>query len=392
VTERRALEEQFRQSQRMEAVGQLAGGVAHDFNNLLTVINGSCAMLAESLPANSSLHEELTEISRATDRAVSLTRQLLAFSRRQLLAPRVLDLSDSLRAMEPMLRRLLGEHIEIVARSAPDVAPIKADPGQIEQVILNLAINARDAMPEGGTLTFDLANAPNAPRPAGSDAAEGPHVLLSVTDTGTGMDAATAARIFEPFFTTKPMGKGTGLGLATVHGIVRQSGGTISVYTELGRGTTFKVSLPQANGAVESAPPKIITAARSSTETILVVEDDDGLRRQVVRMLEREGFHVLSAGTPNDAMHLARAHPDGIDLLLTDVVLPEMNGRALAEQLVARFPRMKVLYMSGYTDDAVVERGVREHEVHFVQKPFDPASLARKVAEVLGQRPATTVV
>ena len=387
VTERRALEEQYRQSQKMEAIGQLAGGVAHDFNNLLTVIRGFGSMLAESIAPGTNQHDEIKEILRAADRAAALTRQLLAFSRRQVLAPRPLMIAESLRTVEPMLRRLIGEHIDFVVRANPDVGQIVADPGQIEQVVMNLCVNARDAMPDGGTLVVEVTNVDLGPshERRGTDLLAGSYVMLSVTDNGVGMDAATTSRIFEPFFTTKGPGKGTGLGLSTIHGIVQQSGGTITVFSQPGQGSTFRAYFPRADDATARPLPRIAARPRSGSETVLIAEDDAALRKMAVRVLETAGYRVLAAGTPRKAVALARIEAGAIDLLLTDVVMPEMSGRSLAEHMSAMFPKLRVLYMSGYTDDAVVRRGILAHETQFIQKPFAQEDLLIKVREVLDQ-------
>jgi two-component system cell cycle sensor histidine kinase/response regulator CckA len=386
VTEHRTLEDQYRQAQKMEAIGQLAGGVAHDFNNILTAIEGYCTLITEELPADSPVQADLLEIHRAAERATSLTRQLLAFSRRQILDPRVLDLRDSLKTMAPMLKRLIGEDIEVVVRSPDDIGRVKADPGQIEQVVLNLALNARDAMPRGGTLLLEVAevlldesyarhHAPTKP---------GRYVMLAVNDTGAGMDATTQARVFEPFFTTKENGQGTGLGLATVYGIVKQSGGYIWLYSELGRGSTFKVYLPRIEDAAEMPVAQPAPGSLRGSETILVVEDEDSVRELVRRALERCGYRVLIAPTPNQALEIASVETETIHLLLSDVILPQMSGSTLASQIVPDHPGMRVLYMSGYTDSAIVHHGVLSQGTPFLQKPFTAEALARKVRDVLG--------
>jgi two-component system cell cycle sensor histidine kinase/response regulator CckA len=389
VTERRKLEAQARQSQKMEAVGQLAGGVAHDFNNLLTAILGYAELLAPRLRADPSGLEEVAEITKAGERAASLTRQLLAFSRRQVLEPKVLDLNASVRSVEKMLRRLIGEHIDLVATLDSSLAPVRADAGQIEQVILNLVVNARDAMPDGGKITIETANVEHDDAYARQHVTgqPGKYVMIAVTDTGIGMDAATQSRIFEPFFTTKAKDKGTGLGLSTVYGIVKQSGGYIWTYSEVARGTTFKVYLPRVEGvaeAIESPSPKI-PAARA-TGTILLVEDDASLRKLALTILKGIGYTVLDAGTGADAIEITRKHTGTIDLVLTDVVMPEMSGPDLVSALRAARPGVPVLYMSGYTDDAIIRHNVLEPGVAFLQKPFTPASLARKLREVLDAR------
>jgi two-component system, cell cycle sensor histidine kinase and response regulator CckA len=385
VTERIRLEEQYRQSQKMEAVGQLAGGIAHDFNNLLTAIEGYCMLLAEGLPPDSPHQAHLAEVRRAADRATGLTRQLLAFSRRQILEPRVLDLRESLRSMEPMLRRLIGEDVEVTVRAAKATGRIKADPGQIEQVILNLAINARDAMPKGGRLTFELADDTMTESDArnGATIVPGRYIRLTVTDTGEGMDESTSARVFEPFFTTKHKGKGTGLGLSTVYGIVKQSGGYIWVDSEPGKGATFNVYLPRVDEAVEPTVLRQPSNSLKGSETILVVEDEEAVRTLVRKVLERYGYRVLSAPTPKDAADIAATTTENISLLISDVVLPQMSGRAVADQILPSKPGMRVLFMSGYTDNAIVHHGVLDEGTPFIQKPFTPQGLARKVREVL---------
>jgi two-component system cell cycle sensor histidine kinase/response regulator CckA len=383
--ERHALEEQYRQSQKMEAVGQLAGGIAHDFNNLLTAIQGYCELVASGLGTDNPVERELNEIRRAADRAASLTRQLLAFSRRQILEPRVLDLRDSLRGIEPMLRRLIGEDIQVVVHAADEIGRVRADPGQIEQVILNLAVNARDAMPQGGTLRLEVADVELDDTFARNHPATTPgrYVLLAVSDTGIGMDGATRARVFEPFFTTKEKGKGTGLGLSTVYGIVKQSGGNIWLYSEPGAGTTFKIYLPRIDAPAEQPVPPPTVEKLTGTETILVVEDEDSVRDLIDRVLSGYGYRVLVARTPREAVSLAAGEAGPIDLIVTDVVLPQMSGSALANEILGSRPQIRVLYMSGYTDDAIVHRGVLDMGTLFLQKPFTPEVLARKVREVL---------
>jgi PAS domain S-box-containing protein len=386
VTERHVLEEQYRQSQKVESIGQLAGGIAHDFNNLLTAIQGYCELVSNDLGPESPQQGDLAEIRRAADRASALTRQLLAFGRRQILELHVLDLRDALRGIESMLRRLIGEDLDVVFRTTDDEARVKADPGQIEQVILNLTLNARDAMPQGGSLLLEVTTVELDESYARLHASVRPgrYVMLSVTDTGVGMDAATQARIFEPFFTTKAQGRGTGLGLSTVYGIVKQSGGNVWVYSEPGHGTTFKVYFPRVEEAVDQATsppePEILTGS----ETILVVEDEPGVRELARRVLERYGYRVLLAATPQEALVLAQRHTDPIHLLVSDVVLPEMSGRSLASRMATSRPTMRVMYMSGYTDNAIVHHGVLDPDTPFLQKPFTPDALARKVRAVLG--------
>src|SRR6266540_1189579 len=358
VTDQRHLEEQFRQSQKMEAVGQLAGGIAHDFNNLLTAILGNTQLLLRELPPGDSKRGDVEEIRKASERAASLTRQLLAYSRRQMLQPVVLDLNVVVAEMDKLLRRLIGEHIALVTVLAPGLGRVKADPNQLEQVIVNLAVNARDAMPEGGKLTIETANVDldETFAQAHLGSVPGAYVMLAVTDSGVGMDATVRAHLFEPFFTTKEVGKGTGLGLATVYGIVKQSGGYISVYTEVGHGSSFKVylprtaPLPQATAPTASRP----TAARGS-ETVLIVEDEAAVLALSRRALEKQGYDVLAAANPADALRIVERHGGPIHLLLTDVVMPGMSGRELAEQLAARRAGIRVLYMSGYPGDAITQ-------------------------------------
>jgi two-component system, cell cycle sensor histidine kinase and response regulator CckA len=385
VTEQRLLEEQQRQSQKVEALGRLAGGIAHDFNNLLTAIQGYGELLRHALGAESPHQDDLSEIRQAATRAAALTQQLLAFGRRQILEPRIIELRDSVRGMESMLRRLIGEDLNMVVRTTNAAARVKADPSQIEQVILNLALNARDAMPEGGSLLVEVVTVDLDDSHARQHASmrPGPHVMLSVSDTGVGMDAATQARIFEPFFTTKEKGRGTGLGLSTVYGIVKQTGGHIWVYSEPGRGTTFKVCFPRVDASVEPPPPPPPTDVLTGAETILVVEDEPGVRELVRKVLARYGYRVLVAAAPREALVLAERYGDLIHLLVTDVILPEMSGHALAMRMVTERPAMQVLYMSGYTDDAIVHHGVLLPDTPFIQKPFTPQALARKVRAVL---------
>ena len=392
VTERRRLEEQFRQTQRMEAVGQLAGGVAHDFNNLLTVITGYCELLFHSLTDRVPDLRRVQEIHRAAARAASLTRQLLAFSRKQVLEPRVLDLDEVVQGMVPMLSRLLGEQVTLNAPRALLLGHVRADPGQIEQVVMNLAINARDAMPGGGALTITLADVELQAAVRGADTGlrSGPHVMLAVSDTGCGMDAATRARIFEPFFTTKEIGKGTGLGLATVYGIVQQSDGAIQVESEPGRGATFRIYLPRvepvAAGDVPAAAP---AAAASGRETVLVVEDEKAVRLLEAEVLAGHGYRVLVAADAQEALALEERCQEPIALLVTDVVMPGRSGRELAQEFLRRRPQTRVLYMSGYANDAFVGRGLLEAGTWFLQKPFTPEVLAHKVRDILDtDRPA----
>ncbi len=379
-------EDQLRQAQKMEAVGRLAGGVAHDFNNLLSVILSYAEMLLAEEEVDSARRGDLEEIFKAGERAAQLTRQMLAFSRQQVLEARVLDLNDVVWNLHKMLSRVVGEDIAIKVVAAPQLRRVRADPGQLEQVIMNLVVNARDAMATGGVLTIETANLEldEAYTRAHVGATAGPHVLLAVSDSGVGMDAATQARIFEPFFTTKEKGKGTGLGLSTVYGIVKQSGGSIWVYSEPGVGTTFKIYLPVAKGSSDRVPmmrPKARVGA--GNETILLVEDQDEVRVAASRILKRATYHVLEARSPADAILICEKHAAKIHLLLTDVVMPQMGGRLLAERLMAMRPNMKLLFMSGYTDDAVLNHGILDSDVAFVQKPLTPDALTKKVREVL---------
>jgi two-component system, cell cycle sensor histidine kinase and response regulator CckA len=384
--EQAKLESQLLQAQKMETVGSLAGGVAHDFNNLLTVILSYSEMLLEDLPPDDPTRADLGEILGAGKRAVALTRQLLAFSRKQVLAPKVIDLSEVVGGMATMLRRLLGEDVELVTWCARGLGKTLVDPGQIEQVILNLAVNARDAMPIGGILTIETANVwlDEAYASEHPGIFPGQHVRLSVRDAGTGMDEATMARIYEPFFTTKEPGKGTGLGLATVFGIVRQSGGTIGVQSELGKGTTFEVHFPLADISIEEVILQSVERQTlRGTETILLVEDEEDVRKLTSTILRKYGYNVLDAQNGGDAFLLCEQYASPIHMLLTDVVMPRMSGLQLAERLEPVRPEMKVLYMSGYTDDAIVRHGVLHATLAFIQKPLTPEPLARKVRAVL---------
>jgi PAS domain S-box-containing protein len=384
----REKEEQLRQSQKMEAVGQLAGGIAHDFNNLLTAITGYSELTLRRLQPEDPLYRNIEEVKKAGERAASLTRQLLAFSRKQVLQPKVLGLNSIISEVEKMLCRLIGEDIDLRTVLEPQLGRIKADPGQIEQVLLNLAVNARDAMPHGGKLTIETENVYLDEGYAGQHIAVNPghYVMLAVSDNGTGIDERTRARIFEPFFTTKEAGKGTGLGLSTVYGIVKQSGGNIWVYSEVGRGTSFKVYLPRVDeGAQEykrSAEPK---DALQGTEMILLAEDEDVVRKLTREVLEMCGYKVLEAANGGAALLICERQKEPIHLLITDVIMPEMGGRELSDRLSQLHPEMKVLYMSGYTDNAIVHQGVLNEGANFIQKPFSPDALARKVREVLGE-------
>jgi PAS domain S-box-containing protein len=388
ITERKQLEEQYRQSQKMQAIGQLAGGIAHDFNNLLVVINGYAELVADELGESHRSRRDVDEIRAAARSAATLTRQLLAFSRRQILRPQVLDLNQTVRAAQKLLGRVIGENITLAMKLSA-VSRVSADPGQLEQVIINLAVNARDAMRDGGRLLIETADvnldAEYAAQHTG--ARTGRHVLLAVSDTGVGMDEATRARVFEPFFTTKPAGQGTGLGLATVYGIVKQSGGSIWVYSEPGQGSTFKIYLPVATTAMEPAPDPVETYALRGTETVLVVEDQADVRSSIERTLQRFGYTVIAAATGSEAIAAARASQGAIHLILTDVVLPGANGREVARQIIAGRPAVRVLYMSGYTDDAIVQHGVLEPGLAFIQKPFIGNDLVRRIREVLDSNP-----
>lgn len=386
VSARKQLEEQFRQSQKMEAVGQLAGGIAHDFNNLLCVISGYAELCLMRAEESDPAQRMLTEISSAAEQAARLTGQLLAFSRQQVLAPTVLDLNGVVTQMRNMLRRLIGEDVLLTTVLAPELDRVRVDEGQINQVIVNLAVNARDAMPEGGCLTLETRNVE---RPAKGDAPARKGVLLSIADTGAGMPPEVRERIFEPFFTTKSIGRGTGLGLAVVHGIVQQSEGEIEVMTEEGVGTTFRIYLPAvAQIALRPANNPERPPGRG-TETLLLVEDEELVRNFAARALTPFGYTIIKAASGVEALRLAAAHPGPIHLLITDVVMPGMNGRAVAEALQARDPALRVLFLSGYTDDAVMRHGIRQSEVAFLQKPVSPKVLAAKVRELLDQSPST---
>ncbi len=385
------LEVQLRLSQKMEAIGRLAGGVAHDFNNLLSVILSYTDFALEGLAQGEPRWGDLQEVRKAGERAASLTRQLLAFSRRQVLQPVALQLNQSAADLGKMVLRLLGEEIEIVLALAPDLGLVLADPGQVEQVLMNLVLNSRDAMPGGGKLTISTCNVEIDTAYSEQHVAvrPGPFVQLSVADTGCGMDRQTQARLYEPFFTTKEKGKGTGLGLSTVYGIVKQSGGYIWVYSEPGLGTTFKIYLPRAQDVAAPEAPLLPALPRRSTgaETILVVEDEEALRAVARRTLEAAGYTVLTAADGLEALEVFGRHPGQVQLLLTDVIMPRMDGGALAHELTRRRPGLRVLFMSGYTDDAIVHRGVLDPGTNFLTKPFTSAGLALKVREVLDGPP-----
>ena len=387
ISERRRLQVQLQQAAKMEAVGRLAGGVAHDFNNLLNVIIGYSELMLERRDSGDFLERGAREIHKAADRAAGLTRQLLAFSRQQVLEPKVLDLHEIIAEMKDLLLRMLGEDVGLVVMPAEDLGRVRADPGQIGQVLMNLAANSRDAMPQGGRFIVETANvvidetfsAQHADMPPGS------YVVLSVSDTGSGMSSETRSHIFEPFFTTKEKGKGTGLGLATVYGIVKQSGGYIWVYSEPDLGATFKLYLPRLDAQPERLPPPAAPAANcQGSETLLVVEDEDGVRLLVRDYLRMKGYTVLEAGHGEEALRIAGEHSGEISLMITDVIMPGMNGRQLAERMAILRPAMKVLYMSGYAETAVYRKGVLEPGAPFLQKPFGPPDLGRKVRDVLG--------
>ncbi len=382
----RRLEEQLRHSQKLEAVGQLAGGIAHDFNNLLTVIRTYSELLLDQIDETNPLRGDLVEIQRAAGRAASLTRQLLAFSRKQLLQPKVLDLNGVVAGLEPMLRRLIGEDIRVVLQLGARLGRIKADPGQLEQVLVNLAVNARDAMPAGGSLTIATANAELDDNYVGHRPVviPGSYLVVAVSDTGTGMDGATRARIFEPFFTTKEVGKGTGLGLSTVYGIVKQSGGYIWVYSEAGHGTTFKIYFPVIEEDLTAGTrDESSSALRGGSEVVLLVEDEDAVRVLTRRLLERDGYTVLEARDGRDALRVAAQYPQPIQIVVTDMVMPGLGGRQVFEALREIRPDLRVLYTSGYTDDEIVRRGLLDTEAAFLEKPFTATSLGAAVRAVL---------
>jgi PAS domain S-box-containing protein len=382
ITERKHLEEQFRQAHKMEAVGRLAGGVAHDFNNVLTIIRAQTEFLLADLPGDDARRADVMEIQSAADRAAAFTRQLLAFSRRQILQPEVLELNAVITGMDMMVRRLVGEDVVLLTKLHPDLPRISADPSQLQQVLLNLAVNARDAMPHGGTLLIETAMVEldeHYPRQHPT-AKPGVHIVLAVTDTGCGMDPATRSRIFEPFFTTKEPGKGTGLGLSTVYGIVKQSGGHIWVYSEVGRGTTFKLYFPPHYGAIKaSEPERAIAPLDGSGATILLVEDERSVRSAVRRLLERHGYHVLEAGNGQDALALVAARHPRINLVLSDMVMPGMGGMELADRVRALSPRIPVVLMTGYTEEAITRAGERPHDEQIIEKPFTLNTMLEKV-------------
>jgi signal transduction histidine kinase len=382
----RHLEDQLRQSHKMEAIGQLAGGVAHDFNNLLTIITGYSELLLQTCELDDPKQSLIEAIRAAGERSASLTNQLLTFSRKQALAPKVVDLNDVVRKTEKMLRRIIGEDVELLTELQDPLDPVLIDPGQTGQVILNLAVNARDAMPSGGTLLIRTRNfhvdANHAARFPGLK--PGPHVILSITDTGGGMTEGVRQRLFEPFFTTKDSDKGTGLGLSVVHGIIKQSGGDVAVDSRPGEGATFHIYLPRALTTVQpERPPRILVPPERGTETILLVEDDDAVRALARHALQGAGYTILEAARADEALRITTTHDHPIHILVTDVVMPGMGGSELADRFLALRPGAAVLYLSGYTEDALNRQGIMQDQVHFLQKPFPPSALARKVREVL---------
>jgi two-component system cell cycle sensor histidine kinase/response regulator CckA len=389
ITERKLLETRLQHTQKMEAVGTLAGGMAHEFNNLMTAVMSYSSFLLEDLGEDDPMRKDVEEIKSAGKRASSLVKQLLAFSRKQVLKPVMLDLNGMLTDKEEMLRQLIGENVELKMVLEQGLDKVKADPNQMEQVILNLAVNSKDAMPEGGKLTIETANVGIDEfyvSTHGNELKPGPYVMLAMSDTGMGMDMETQTQIFEPFFTTKDTGEGTGLGLATVYGIIKQSGGDIRVYSEPEKGTMFKIYLPRMEEDMESVQEADLQMERiGGAETVLLVEDNDLVRKVSRRVLEQYGYRVLEAEDARKALMVSGQHEGLIDLMVTDVVMPEMSGKELAERLKVLRPEMKVLYMSGYTDSEVVRRGVIGRDVAFLQKPFAPDVLAGKVRQVLSE-------
>jgi len=384
VTERIHLEEQLRNAQQMEAIGRLAGGIAHDFNNILSIIMGHGELLLATAKLDEDGRNGVDQIRRAADRAASLTQQLLAFSRKQVLQPRMLDLNETVADMQKMLTRVIGEDIELVAKLSASPMMVRADPGQLEQVLMNLAVNARDAMPHGGKIMMETSRVDISPEGGRDlDLPAGGYVMLKVTDTGHGMDSATLSHVFEPFFTTKPMGKGTGLGLATVYGIVKQSGGSIQVESDTGQGTGFRVYLPAVDGPSGVKAERTGQKAEGGSETILIAEDEPDLRELTRIFLEGYGYRVLEASSADEAIKVAQAWTQPIHLLLTDVIMPGMSGRQLADKILSKRPETKIVYMTGYTDDMVVQHRVLEPGVQLLQKPFTKVELAQKVRATL---------
>ncbi|MFZ3362656.1 MAG: PAS domain S-box protein [Candidatus Acidiferrales bacterium] len=386
VTEHRSLERQFLQSQKMEAIGRLAGGVAHDFNNLLGVIIGQTEIVEEQLSSNDPLHKRITAIRDAANRAAALTSQLLAFSRKQVVEPTVLDLNESVKNVQKLLRRLIGEDVQLAVRFEAKRSFIRIDPGQLEQVMMNLAINARDAMPRGGKLIIETADVELGEEYIDKHwgSRTGPFVLLSVSDTGVGMDSEVLSHLFEPFFTTKEKGKGTGLGLSTVYGVVKQNGGHIIPYSELGRGTIFKIYFPHVSDVPQTVQRTHTAAPPRGSETVLLVEDEPSIRELTREVLEDAGYEVLEASDPRDALRIASDSQKPIQLLLTDVVMPDTDGRQLASEITSLRPDTKVLFMSGYTHDVIAPRGVLDEGMYLVQKPFTRRALLSKIRDVLG--------
>jgi two-component system, cell cycle sensor histidine kinase and response regulator CckA len=381
----RRSEEQLRQSQKLEAIGRLAGGIAHDFNNLLTVINGYSEMVEEELDADAPLKGKIGEIAQAARRAASLTSQLLAFSRKQVMRPELIDLNGLVDGMRGMLARAIGEDIELMTILHPDTGHIRADPGQIEQVIMNLVANARDAMPSGGRLTIETSREIREEARAGEppEMPHGDYAKISVSDTGIGMDAGTLSRIFEPFFTTKEVGKGSGLGLPTVYGIIKQSDGTIHCASSPGKGTTFSIYIPHVHVETAHAPaPARETAVPEGKETILLVEDDTSVRGYTRTLLSKGGYAVLDVPGGAEALEVLARKECAVDLMLTDIIMPHMNGRELAQKVKETCPDIKLLYFSGYTDDAMIHHGISNNGMNFIQKPFRPADLLAKVRQV----------
>ena len=387
ITGRKQLQERLMQAQKMETMGQLAGGVAHDFNNLLTPIMGYAGMLMQELPPDNPIRDRLGEILSAAERGAIVTRQLLTLSRRQIVCPKVVNLNDLIKNVDKMLRRLIGEDIELVCLPAPDLAMVRVDPGQMEQVLVNMVVNARDVMPRGGKLTIRTANV-TVYEASGRHFAELPprrYVRLSVADTGVGMAEEVKVHLFEPFFTTKAVGEPTGLGLSICYGIVTQSGGEIRVQSEPNQGTTFDIYLPRVEKAsVEEVWTSYPDELPRGTETVLLVEDESSVRRLVAEVLSRQGYTVLEAITGEDALRVAQEHQgEEIDLLLTDVVMPQMGGKELADRLWSRFPEIEVIFMSGYSGESVERHGVSDTGIHFLPKPFTPETVAKKVRETL---------
>jgi two-component system cell cycle sensor histidine kinase/response regulator CckA len=385
ISKRKELEQQLLHAQKMEAVGRLAGGVAHDFNNMLTVIAGYNRMILDEVSPMDPLRGYAEEILKASDRAAALTNQLLSFSRRQLLQPRVVEVKTIVQQVEKMLRRLIGEDIELLLQLSPDTCNIYVDPGQVEQILVNLVVNARDAMPLGGRVTIEtgLAALDDTYARTHSGVKPGEFAMIAVTDTGHGMDAETRMHIFEPFFTTKPQGQGTGLGLATVYGIVKQSGGDIWVYSELQRGTTFKLYFPRVSSEPQSEAPESDERLVHGSETIVLVEDEESVRNLTVKLLRQLGYRILIAANGEEALKIAKSHTDAIDLLLTDIVMPNMSGKQLSEEFLHVHPETAVLFVSGYTENTVVHHRVLEAGGEFLPKPFSREILAKKIREVL---------